>query len=1049
MQQRFFIYLFKVILILTIPLLAFQNRTSIKANNANSSEKNIEWYLKEKKRLSKNEQYEQAIELLTKAQQQFKEEQSWRAYIICGIEKSKLADNTSDEDKKNFAFPTLQLAQQHLAKNDSLLGKAYQQVAEVNILYEKYDSSLIHFEKALPILKVNKKWEDLAWATITNGVNHYYLDDIDAFKSSMNEAEALYKKHQLPQAVYINILELRGAVYSIEGDYELALKNMYQSIHFYQQKKKLSKPDKHTTANTYHNISMTYISKGAYNKAIDYQYKALKLYHEIDDKMEYANALSGLAVSYWSKQEFRKTIDLNQRALQIAQDLQKKDQQKIFRTTYVDLGQAYKAIEEYDSSLYYLNAAKQLDNKHTKTFAWIQYGLLLNKLGQPQKAIKAFMEAEKYARLSYEKHSNLYKGLAYSYTQLNDFDNALKNIQKGLTINASNFTDTLNYYANPTLENINEPVFFLQTIEAKAYCLSQFKENPKNLEAALATYELTLDWLDTMRQSYAYEDSKIVVNTRNRRKYEQAIDVAYQLYERTNDTKYIDKAFIFAEKIKSNVLMANIQANDKQSVIPQQLKQREKDLAMDVAFYERELYKAKEEDAPRKIKMYQNELTNNRIALSELKDTLKKAYPKYYNLQYSPELATIQSIQASLKKKDNQGLISYFSGDSTTYAFTITANTVDLVRVENTNLINQEITAFRKELNQPDITPTTKTFIDYNKISYQLFETIVEPTIKTLTNTTKQLTIIPDGSLSYIPFEILTNKINSTPSQDFSQMPYLLYKYQINYGYSSTLLRENQKRYQEVASNTNCLAYAPIYQNSGLIAGRGTQRTLRGSLSNLKGTLEEIQAVGQYFEGEFNQGETATKQRFIEEASDFGILHLAMHGEANFEHEKMANLKFANSDATPNEENLMYHSDIVHLDLNAQLVVLSACETGLGKYIYGEGIASLGRSFMYAGVPSVVMSLWKVDDQSTSQLMPYFYKNLSEGKSKDKALHDAKLEYLQTADFANLHPHYWAGFVTIGDNQPIKQKNNTIFWIIGSLLVFCLFGTWLWRKKLK
>ena len=1048
MQKRSLVYLVKLTIFIVLPLFAFQNRISTKAKTSGDLTKTIETYLEEAQKLSDQHKYTQAITLLTEVQKEYETHQLWKEYIICGIRKSILADNTSDEDKRNYAYTTLDVSKKHLTSNDSLIGKSYQQVAESNTLFEKYDSSLFFLKKAIPILNANKNWEALAWAQIITGVNHFYLDNNDDFKTAMSKTEDIYKKHQLDKKVYISILELRGAVYSLEGNYELALQNMYQTVQFYQNLSKKLKHDSLTIANNYTNISMTYISKGAYNEAIDYQNKALKIYEEINNQTDYAFGVTSLALAYWSKQDFRKTINLSQRAIELSKSLSEKDEKNILNETYIVLSKAYKAIEKNDSSRYYLNLAKNLPDESIKNIAWIEDGLSLNKQNQPNKALLAFQKSNDYKSSSIEDKSTYYMGLAYTYTKLNDFDHALKSIQQGLAIHNANFTDTSDFYKNPSLTDINQPVFFLQNLEAKAYCLSQFNENHKNLEAALATYELTLNWLDTMRQSYAYEDAKVVINTRNRSKYERAVSVAYELYENTNDPKYIEKAFSFAEKMKSNVLMANTQANDNQSIIPEQLKQREKSLALDVAFYDRELHKAKKEDEPKKIELYQTYLTDNRIALTELKDTLKKDYPKYYNLQYSPILATVKEIQTELKKDNSQALISYFSGDSATYAFTITENNSQFVRLEKTPNINKNVTTFRQELSQSDITSTVNTFTNYNQKAYQLFQTILEPTLSSLPNSVDQLTIIPDGSLNYVPFEILTNTIAQTPSQDFSKMPYLLYKYQIKYGYSSTLLRENKNRYQELSANSNCLAYAPTYQNNEPIAQRGTMRALRGSTANLKGTALEIQAVAEYFAGEFNQSETATKENFIKKAPNFGILHLAMHGEANFENEKMANLKFANNNLIQNDDNLMYHSDIVNLDLNAQLVVLSACETGLGKYIYGEGIASLGRSFMYAGVPSVIMSLWKVDDQSTSQLMPYFYKYLAKGMQKGKALHEAKIEYLKTADFANLHPHYWAGFIAIGDTQPIKKQSNRSFWLIGSLLFVSLLGFFgYWHRK--
>jgi CHAT domain-containing protein len=331
-----------------------------------------------------------------------------------------------------------------------------------------------------------------------------------------------------------------------------------------------------------------------------------------------------------------------------------------------------------------------------------------------------------------------------------------------------------------------------------------------------------------------------------------------------------------------------------------------------------------------------------------------------------------------------------------------------------------------------------------------LYKSVLANSTKGFSKNIQQLIIIPDDTLNYISFEILTNKIVKTANQDFSKMPYLLYHFQIQYDYSATLLNENKKRQNHLKTNAKCLAFAPPYDNNQPMVQRGTMKTLRDGTEQLQGTSKEIRAIAMYFNGDFDQSETATKANFLKTAPDFGILHLAMHGEANYENEQFANLKFTNTKNQSEEEYLLYQNGIASMDLNAQLVVLSACETGLGKYIYGEGVASLGRSFMYAGVPSVVMSLWKVDDKATSQLMPYFYENLAAGMSKDKALHQAKLTFLAKEDFSKLHPHYWAGFVMIGDIQPIKKQTTWQYWLFAGLLIIS-FGMvfFIWRNKNK
>jgi CHAT domain-containing protein len=219
---------------------------------------------------------------------------------------------------------------------------------------------------------------------------------------------------------------------------------------------------------------------------------------------------------------------------------------------------------------------------------------------------------------------------------------------------------------------------------------------------------------------------------------------------------------------------------------------------------------------------------------------------------------------------------------------------------------------------------------------------------------------------------------------------------------------------------------------------------------DLPAARAEVNALSKQFIGRFLLGTEATEALFKSEAGEYAIIHLAMHGLMNTQYPILSSLAFSeNSDSF--EDNFLQAYEISQLKLNAQLVVLSACETGYGKFLQGEGVISLARSFMYAGVPSLVVSLWQVNDISTSTIMRLFYKNLAKGMDKAAALQQAKLEYIGggTGDAispisAAAHPAFWAAFVQLGDSRPIKvhqQRSGSYFiwasaFVAASLLLF-------------
>jgi CHAT domain-containing protein len=206
----------------------------------------------------------------------------------------------------------------------------------------------------------------------------------------------------------------------------------------------------------------------------------------------------------------------------------------------------------------------------------------------------------------------------------------------------------------------------------------------------------------------------------------------------------------------------------------------------------------------------------------------------------------------------------------------------------------------------------------------------------------------------------------------------------------------------------------------------------------LAGTQKEVSRISRLVNTTVYTGLEATEENFRKDAEKYDILHLAMHAFINDSLPAFSSLAFAQTDSSDVLNNgLLNTSDIYNLKLQAALTVLSACNTGMGKLRKGEGIMSLARGFLYAGCPSIIMSLWEVEDNSGTEIISSFYKNLKRGKAKDEALRMAKLEYLENANSRMAHPHYWLGFVSIGDESPIYKSYDFYFFIV---LILALTG---------
>ncbi len=316
-----------------------------------------------------------------------------------------------------------------------------------------------------------------------------------------------------------------------------------------------------------------------------------------------------------------------------------------------------------------------------------------------------------------------------------------------------------------------------------------------------------------------------------------------------------------------------------------------------------------------------------------------------------------------------------------------------------------------------------KNIDNYKKICDTLYRELIGD--ETLS---KHTIIITDASLRYLSFELLTNNNE-----------YLIEKTAISY--SSGLSYLNQELYNSKSYEQNITLFAPSYQS---YIPSETELTVRGEPYDLKGATEEVNIINDIICGVAYQNENASKSQFFNLPNNTAILHLAGHAFLNDKDPELSNIIFSDIE----EDNKLYISELYGFKSNAELAVLSACNTGVGGYDNGNGIVSLSQAFMYSGIPSTVSSLWSAPDNSTKDIMVNFYSNLSNGLTKSSALRNAKLDYLKQATNPKLkHPYYWAGFVLYGNdaplvlNKPIEFMYYLIFGFIALLALGLILRT--------
>jgi CHAT domain-containing protein len=425
-----------------------------------------------------------------------------------------------------------------------------------------------------------------------------------------------------------------------------------------------------------------------------------------------------------------------------------------------------------------------------------------------------------------------------------------------------------------------------------------------------------------------------------------------------------------------------------------------------------------------------SEKTNAEAALFEKKQSLntllqnfEKNYPLYFKFKYNTTLADAKQLQANLPPAT--AMLEYFVGDSSIFIFSITAQHLQLQRIAKPKDFEPTIQNLRQALTSAELRFLKKDFVAFSLAANKLYQDLLAAPLALLPQGIQHLIIVPDGSLNYVPFEVLGKNAGSN---DFKTYPYLLKNFNISYATSANLWLEQIKPKGSQRLQNSALelfaGFAPSYNSSDTLSSinsRTRSLLVRDEQYEIPGAALEVQEIARLLNGKTWLGEAATKSQFRQQAPRFQVLHLAMHSIMDDVNPLFSRLLFTQKQHEI-EGNELYANDLYNMRLPTEMVVLSACNTGNGKLRRGEGVMSLSRAFTYTGVPSTVMSLWKAPDESTRTLMLTFYQNLKMGMNKDVALQKAKLSQLASSDASSTNPFFWAGFVASGDMRPLFAR---------------------------
>ncbi len=887
------------------------------------------------------------------------------------------------------------------------LNKAY------SFYYTDKDSLRFYLDKVKVLALEKNDIETLCEAYNVDSWNAAFYADVNRMKLNIETLDSLtgiYKKdfEALPYKIYrtVQFLYTKGQYYDeikeqhTSNDYFKKIISIYQK----QTDSIISEEFFHLIKESYLYLAGSYADENRFAEAEEYYKKNLRLIEQkSNNKFFKYSTLMKLADLNRSKKDFKKSNEYILKCMPYYENLIKKGNNRVI-VGYQQLVENHIDLEQLDSAKFYLYSLK---NEFTEDHSMFdRYYKVSSKIFEAEdnyeKAL--FLLNQNLDFISHKWSDRLHPEIAESYSliaQLHQKFDQPKRAVKSYNLALNQFSE------NSINSNINKTLIF-KILKNKSSTLNVLKEYKNTLKIVKQATTI----LDSLKPSFTTHKDKLFLIEDAYPLFENGLEAAYNLYKNTKDDNYIDKAFAYSEKSKSVLLMEALLSTQATNFanIPEDLVFREKQL------------RAKKNNLEKRIKKkssikLEDELFQVNQDYKNLIKNFEINYKKYFNLKYNTKVSRIKILQESLT--DDQAMISYFYGDNAIYVITVGKEYKSLHKIEVPGSLEKNIKEVYKLFSdsQSDIT----LLADKTNLIYNL---ILKPVIQNIKQ--EHLIIIPDGRLNYIPFESLNTSDVSTR--------YLIQDKSISYINSATLLTHLDHK----QNNTQAIAFAPSFKGVEEVSVN------RNKLLPLIYNTKEAASVLNHFKGDLYQDNDATLQNFKSNMSDFNVIHLATHAFFNDMNPEYSYLAFSDR----YDENLLYVSDIYNTQVNANMVTLSACETGIGTLKKGEGFLSLSRSFFYAGASSITSTLWKVNDGSSSELMDLFYSNLSKGFSKNEALRKAKIDFISKyKDIKFSHPYYWSGFIVSGNTDPLVSNNGWIWILIVAVLFVGLLSAFALKKR--
>ena len=827
--------------------------------------------------------------------------------------------------------------------------------------------------------------------------------------------ECVGEKHPLISLTYFNI----GSTLDFLG---LAENKEIESYYLkcLRIENDLEEPSKFSS-NIFSNIGEFFARNGDPAKSLYYNELALKKLGDYRRQVNLALLYTNKSRAHQDLGQYESALEAGLLAIEAVHKAYPSNKNETVSRKYDEVSEILILLGRYEEAEKYSKKAIEISKKYTPEYKEDLERHIVN-LSKTYTFQNKFNEAEQlllsvkngYLNPDQDeatlRSSFFYSYMANNFFKAKRFDQSLQFCQKGLKVWFPNLSEDI--ISNPIIKGNEIEEFteiqqrFGRKIES-LYYIGKEAGDTKYLTSAIEATQ-KLDTLIKLELNEEYvEASHQAIIARNRKFYQYGLEAALLLDSLNRTSSNIEQAHKLSTRLKSQLLYKGISEKEKsQSLFSEELLSQQKEHEERIVIYERKYNEA----LTAEDEVGQETYFDSLFKAKETLEFFKRDHGMVETLDDDELLSTksLKDIQSKLGEREAILEYHYFEGDL--FGFLITKNEINFARSQ---LKPTEIIDLYGSI-------TSNEQLDLTSISTDLLKVLEGGHDKI-----DRLIIIPDGELLQLPFEALEY-----------HGEHLINFFEISYEYSSGFLFDKSEK----SYSNNFEAFASDYSDANfqILKDNFTISTEGISVSPLEYTIEEVEIGVSLFGGKANINEEATKSKFKELADGNQILHLALHGAINKTFPDQSALIF-NSKGS---DHLLTAAEIYNLNINTDLTILSACNTGVGPVRVGDGVRSMARSFIHAGSESVITSLWEISDVTTKNILQSFYTYLKEGKSKTEALRLAKLDFIEKASPTLRHPKYWAQLVLVGDPGPIQNTGSFDFGkylIIGVGVLLLLF----------